>query len=134
MVIRPPFIFKNSTKIVMDQTSHNIKQNFINQTSTATFAHSIQMDNSRDHCYYKGAIAALVCMMSTAIYRIRMKVLVQNRSTSSFAIPLFYVSIAILIAASVIPALGGDQKILFHQKWLKNTIICHGYFSLLWPY
>ena len=120
MVIRPPFIFENSTKIVMDQTSHNIKQNLINQTSTATFAHSIQIDDSRDHCYYTGAIAALVCMMSTAIYRILMKVLVQNKSTSSFAIPLFYVSIAILIAASVIPALGGDQKILFPSKMVEK--------------
>ena len=120
LVIRPPFIFENSTKLVMDQTSHNMKQNFINQTSTAKSAHSIQIDNPRDHCYYTGAIAALVCMMSTATYRIMMKVLVQNKSTSSFAIPLFYVSIAILIAASVIPVFGGDQRILFPSKMVNK--------------
>ena len=120
LVIRPPFIFENGTKLVMDQTSHNIKQNFINQTSTAKSFHSIQIDNSRDHFYYTGAIAALVCMMSAATYRIMMKVLVQNKSTSSFALPLFYESIATLIAASVLPAFGGDQRILFPSKMVEN--------------
>ena len=120
MIIRPPFIFENSIKIVMDQTSHCTKQNFINQTSTAKIAPSIQIDHSRDHFYYTGAIAALVCMMSTATYRIMMKVLAQNKSTSSFAIPLFYVSIAILIAASVLPAFSGDQRILFPSKMVEK--------------
>merc|ERR1712018_526636 len=106
MVIRPPFIFENSTNLVMDQSSHIMKQNFINQISTSKSAHFIQIDDSRDNCYYTGAVAALVCMISTATYRIMMKVLVQNKSTSSFAIPLFYVSIATLLAASVLPAFG----------------------------
>jgi len=120
MVIRPPFIFENSSKLVMDLTSHNIKQNFMNQTSTAESAHSIQVDGSRDNFYYTGAIAALVCMMFTAKYRIVMQVLVQNKSTSSFAVPQFYFSIAILIAASVLPAFGGEQRILFPSKMVNK--------------
>ena len=120
MVIRPPLIFENSTKLVIDETFHNIKQNIINHTNTAKSAHFIRIDNSRDHYYYTGAIAALVCMISTATYRIMMKVLVQNTSTSSFAIPLLYVSIAILIAALVLPAFGGDQRILFPSKMVEK--------------
>ena len=42
-----------------------------------------------------------------------MKVLVQNKTTSSFGIPLFYTSMANLILALVLPAFGGDQRILF---------------------
>lgn len=113
LVIRPPFLFKNSSRLVICQNPNNLTQSIINKSCMEKLARSGQMNNSRSHYYYIGAIAALVCMISSATFRIMMKVLVQNKSTSSFSIPLFYSSIASLIAAAILPAFGGDQRILF---------------------
>ena len=60
------------------------------------------------------------------------KMLVKNKSTSSFAVPLFYNSFANLIVAMVLPAFGGSQRILFPSEdveiydtwqWLGLSII-----------
>ena len=124
LVIRPPFIFKNSSKLVIGRNPNNLTQNIFNKTCVGKLSRSVQTNNLRSHFYYVGAIAALVCMISSATFRIMMKVLVQNKSTSSFSIPLFYSSIANLIAAIILPAFGGDQRILFpsigvekYDKW-----------------
>ena len=74
----------------------------------------------RSKLYYIGALSGLICMISSASFRIVMKILVNNKSTSSFGIPLLYTSVCILIIALILPAFGGDQKILFSSVKTEN--------------
>ena len=62
----------------------------------------------------------MTAMLSSAAMRTVMKMLVQNTSTSSFGVPLFYNSFANLMVALVLPVFRGNQRILFPSLDVEN--------------
>ena len=113
LVIRPPFLFSDRIEVMKNFSNDNSMEFVLNQTLFESMNPSVITINSRSHYYYIAAFAAFICMLSSATFRILMKVLVQNKTTSSLGIPLFYTGMANLILALVLPAFGGDQRILF---------------------
>ena len=113
LVIRPPFLFPDRNEVMTNLSTDKSTELGLNQTLFENINSSVITINSRSHYYYIGAFAAFICMISSATFRILMKVLVQNKTTSSFGIPLFYTSMANFILTLVLPAFGGDQRILF---------------------
>ena len=114
LVIRPPFLFTESKQPMNKQVIENSSLPDLNEGSlSGNLTHSLGMDKSRSKYYYIGVLAGLVCMISSASFRILMKILVKNKSTSYFGIPLFYNSFCNLMVALILPAFGGDQRILF---------------------
>ena len=113
LVIWPPFLFPDRNEVMTNLSTNKSTELGLNQTLFENINSSFITINSRSHYYYIGAFAAFICMISSATFRILMKVLVQNKTTSSFGIPLFYTSMANFILTLVLPAFGGDQRILF---------------------
>ena len=69
------------------------------------FAMKLYVLLSNDFC--------MVAMFSVAGTRTLIKFLLKNKSTKSFAVLLCYRNFANLIVAMVLPAFGGNQRILF---------------------
>ena len=113
IVIRPPFLFAESKQPMNYQEIENSSLPVLNQSLSGNLTHALGTNISRSQHYYIGVLAGLICMISSASFRIVLKILVKNKSTSSFGIALFYNSFCNLIAALSLPAFGGDQRILF---------------------
>ena len=113
LVIRPPFLFAESNQPTDTIIIENSSLPIVNQSFPGHY--SSETINSRSKYYYIGVLAGLICMISSASFRIVMKILVKNKSTSSFGVPVFYNSFCNLMIALVLPAFGGDQKILFRS-------------------
>ena len=73
LVIRPPFFFNTRMETINNNTVLTVD----NSTNSS------EMRYRRSTSYYFGVISALVCMISTAIFRVLVKLLVENSSTSS---------------------------------------------------
>ena len=113
LVLRPPFLFQNSVEQEMQQSFDTSIPLGTNRTLSEKLEISLKLDSSEFDNYYIGAIAALIAMFSIAGMRTVIKMLVKNKSTSSYGVALFYNSFTNLIVAMVIPAFRGNQRILF---------------------
>ena len=120
LVLRPPFIFGNSVESEMHSRSNISIAPTTNRTLTEKLEITSKINSSQFEYYYMGGIAALTAMFSSAALRTAMKMLVQNKSTSSFGVPLFYNSFANLMVALVLPVFRGDQRILFPSLDVEN--------------
>ena len=116
LVLRPPFIFQNSVEHEMQQTFHASIPLTTNKTLTEKLEITPKLDSTEFDNYHIGAIAALIAMFSIAGTRTLIKILVKNTSTKPFAVLLFYHNFANLIVAMVLPAFGGNQRILFPSE------------------
>ena len=120
LVLRPPFLFGNSVESEMD-TGFNVSIPLKKNRTLSEILEITPKINSPQFKYYNiGAIAALAAMLSSAAMRTVMKMLVQNKSTSSFGVPLFYNSFANLMVALVLPVFRGNQRILFPSLDVEN--------------
>ena len=113
LVLRPPFLFENSVEHDMQQNFNTSIQHMTNNTLSEKLEISTKLNNSEFDSYYIGATAALIAMFSVAGTRTLIKFLLKNKSTKSFALLLCYRNFANLIVAMVLPAFGGNQRILF---------------------
>ena len=113
LVIRPPFLFQNSVEQEIQQNLNTSNSFMTNRTLSEKLGIAPKLSSSEFYDYYIGAIAALTAMFSIAGMRTVIKMLVQNKSTSSYGVALFYNSFANLIVAIVLPAFRGNQRILF---------------------
>ena len=106
MVIRPPFIFGNDTDVDIFRNVTEAKNN------TSSYTHK---SYAKDY-YYIGALAAFTFMLSDAISRIIMKILLQNKSTKSSALFLFYHGFLCIGISLIMPVIDSDQPILFSAE------------------
>ena len=120
LVLRPPFLFGNSVELENHSRSDKSIPQATNRTLLEKLEITSEMNSSLFEYYYIGAIAALTAMFSLAAMRTVMKMLVQNKSTSSFGVPLFYNSFANLTVALILPAFRGNQRILFPSLAVEN--------------
>ena len=113
LVIRPPALFESSTDIVRRCGVNESIMLGMNYTTSDRVIMPSNMSSFRCKYYYFGVAAALICMVDSAIFRILMKTLVSNKSTNSFGLQLFCASLANLVFVLILPAFGGNQRILF---------------------
>ena len=113
LVLRPPYLFQNSDKPEMQQSISTSIPLTANNTLSEKLKISPKLNSSELNSYYIGAIAALIAMFSIAGTRTLIKILIKNTSSKPFAVLLFYHNFANLIVAMVLPAFGGNQRILF---------------------
>ena len=113
LVLRPPFLFQNSVEHRMEQSFNTLIPLTTNKTMPEKLENFPKQNSSEFDNYYIGAIAALIAMFSIAGTRTLIKILLKNKSTKPYAIQLFYHNFANLIVAMVLPAFGGNQRILF---------------------
>ena len=85
LVIRPPFVFGNSIDQGTQFRVNESRTISLNNTTSNNFNMSSITSSSRSEYYYIGAAAALICMVSSAIFRVLMKTLVNNKSKNSFS-------------------------------------------------
>ena len=125
MVIRPPFIFGNDkdTDIFRNLTETKNNTSFNTNKSYA-----------KDY-YYIGALAAFTFMLSDAISRIIMKILLQNKSTKSSALFLFYHGFLCVGISFMMPLIDGDQRNLFPAEnvaqYDSSAWICLSIFAII---
>ena len=103
LITRPPFLYKG-TRINVLNTS-NFDSN--------SFDYTLETVSHKSRYYYFGVLSALICTLCSGTIRVVMKILSQNKSTSSIELPLLYGSSGCLIVALILPAFGGNQRILF---------------------
>ena len=120
LVIRPPFLFENSMEEATTQRLNETMPVVINNTFSSELDFSSRINGPRSQYYYLGAFAALIAMVSVAVKRILTKILIQNKSTNSLGILLFYNSFDNLIVTFLLPAFGGNQRILFPSNDVEN--------------
>ena len=120
LVLSPPFLFGSSFEQTTQPSIDMSTQSSSNKTLSANLEISPKKNSSQFDNYYIGAFAALTAMFSAAAMRTTMKILVQNKSTSSFGVPLFYNSFSNLIVSVVLPVFGGNQRILFPSSDVEN--------------
>ena len=113
LVIRPPALFESSTDIAKHYGVNESMMLGMNCTMSDSVIIPSNLSSTRSKYYYFGVAAALICMVDSAIFRILMKTLVSNKSTNSFGLQLFCTSLANLVFALILPAVGGNQRILF---------------------
>ena len=119
LVLRPPFLFQSSVKHGMQKNFNTSIPPTTNKTLLEKFNFSSKLNSLEFDNYYIGAIAALIAMFSIAGHRTLIKILVGNKSTKPYAVLLFYHNFANLIVAMVLPAFGGNQRILFPSVHVK---------------
>ena len=110
LVIRPPFIFDNDEEIIK----------FRNMSETNSTSSMASDTSTVRKYYYIGALAAIVCMLSNAIFRTMMKFLHQNKSSKSSALFLLYHGIWCLIISFSMPLIESNQRILFPSHNIKQ--------------
>ena len=115
LVIRPPFLFAKQNQSMNIQSNDNLGVSVSEQSFCVTSSPSPETHASRSKYYYLGVLAGLICMLSSASFRIVAKILVKNKSTSSFGILMFYSSCFDLMLSLILPAFGGEQRILFRS-------------------
>ena len=101
LVLRPPFLFGNSVESELHAGFNISIPPTTNRTLLENLDISSNINSSKFQYNYIGVIAAMTAMFFSAAMRTVMKMLVQNKSTSSFGVPLFYNSFANLMVALV---------------------------------
>ena len=110
LVIRPPFIFNNK----MENTRNN--NTFVSNDTTT----SLEINYKIPKYYYLGVASALVAMLSNAAVRMIVAALVKNKSTNHPQTLLFYSSLGSSIVSLIVPAFGGNQRIVFPAETVEH--------------
>ena len=103
LVTRPPFFFKDNMNSISNNTNFD----------SATNAYTSENDSLGRMYYYYGVISALICTVSGGAIGVLLKILTQNKSTSTIELPFLFGGFGCLISALFVPVFGGNQKIIF---------------------
>ena len=120
LVIRPPFLFEKPNLHITEEGLKKDTKISTYQMNRGNISSYLQVGDSKFQYYYIGAFFALVCMLTSAIQRIMIKLLLQNKSTCPIAISMFYYNIANLLAALILPLFGGGQRIILPSADVEN--------------
>ena len=112
LVIRPSFVFH-------DDQNRN-EGNIGPSTDTKVSSH-YNNTSIHDNYYYIGAISAVGCMILRSLSIIATKYLVQNNSSCSVELIIWYFGIACLIVSFLLPfAFDGHQRIIYSNESTKE--------------
>ena len=126
LVINPTSSSHSDVEFLENKNSHKMS----NMTS------SLKINERNSEFYYIGVMSALTCMMTIAIFRILMTVLLKNGSTRSTATLLFYHSTGCFLISLLIAPFDGNRRLIFASEkveqyslwcWLGLFVIpiCH---------